>query len=382
MKKFIHSLILVLCITVSLFAFQTGNRYNGEVFTFEEELSIGVGDGAEEYMFTFPVDIEIDSKGNIYVSDFMENCVKVYNSNGVYVITIGRKGKGPGEFSRLSNIDIDSEDSLYAMDFENRRISVFTRKGEFQKSFNFPDFGKYMKIPNDAMRVLNGNFLIIDSKSDYSSGERRSWKEINLYSENMELLRTIYSAEENYRKFVMKNGKRFAIDHPYPYSMEYGFVNDNILIYGLNDTYKFYIHDIMKNVTKEVTGEYKAIEVSKKDKEDYFSELEKDMEHEYYKSRGVTIKYMKEETFFPKEKPPYRKLIDDDTGYLIFVTYEEDKKKGTACDLYDIEGNFIKKIYFTNLYGRIKFKNGQIYSIVRPEDDFPRVVRLKMVRVK
>ena len=67
------------------------------------------------------------------------------------------------------------------------------------------------------------------------------------------------------------------------------------------------------------------------------------------------------------------------------MTYGEDKKKGIECDLYDFNGNFVKKIYFKNppLYiddtpTKLKFKNGKIYSIIQTEEEWYRVVRYKL----
>ena len=46
--------------------------YDEHVFGLNEELSIGVAEGSEDYMFSLFVSVDIDEKGNIYVLDFNE----------------------------------------------------------------------------------------------------------------------------------------------------------------------------------------------------------------------------------------------------------------------------------------------------------------------
>jgi len=140
----------------------------------------------------------------------------------------------------------------------------------------------------------------------------------------------------------------------------------------MNYKYEFFIHSIAENTTRSIIAEYEPVKVSKKDKEEYLKRIERMWTNP---RRNFTKREIKKVITFPKEKPPFHRIIVDDTGYIIFVTYKEDKKKGTECDLWDFEGNFIKKVYFKELPQILKFKNGKIYAIVETEDGWQRVVR-------
>ena len=40
-----------------------------------------------------------DGDDNIYINELFEGTIRKFNKNGEYLLTIGRKGQGPGEFN-------------------------------------------------------------------------------------------------------------------------------------------------------------------------------------------------------------------------------------------------------------------------------------------
>ena len=73
--------------------------YGEDVFNIEEELSFGDDEEDEDYMFSEVSHITVDNDGRIYVLDRRESHVKLFDQDGKYVRTIGRKGQGPGELN-------------------------------------------------------------------------------------------------------------------------------------------------------------------------------------------------------------------------------------------------------------------------------------------
>jgi hypothetical protein len=69
--------------------------FEDPLFTLEEELSIGGTDDREEYIFMEMSRIAIDDHENIYILDRRAAHIKVFNSSGTYLRTIGRKGQVP-----------------------------------------------------------------------------------------------------------------------------------------------------------------------------------------------------------------------------------------------------------------------------------------------
>jgi DNA-binding beta-propeller fold protein YncE len=80
--------------------------------------------------------------------------------NGTWVMNWGTRGTGQGEFDVIQGIAIDNQDNLYVADYLNQRIQVFDTMGNFQREMR--GFGSPMAIcitpgPNQVMYVSNSN---------------------------------------------------------------------------------------------------------------------------------------------------------------------------------------------------------------------------------
>ena len=112
--------------------------YSEEVFSIEEDLSIGVAEGPEEYMFSKIENIAVDEQERIYVLDSREKHIRVFDSDGVYVTTVGRKGQGPGELAGPRNLCITNQNQIMVPDATNLRITFFSLEGEFSSDIGTP----------------------------------------------------------------------------------------------------------------------------------------------------------------------------------------------------------------------------------------------------
>jgi len=86
--------------------------YGEDVFGLEEELTIGEAEGPGEYMFSQLRTLAVDEEERFYIADSKESHIKVFDKNGEYLRTVGRKGPGPGEIS-LSLIHISEPTRPY-----------------------------------------------------------------------------------------------------------------------------------------------------------------------------------------------------------------------------------------------------------------------------
>lgn len=89
------------------------------------EVSIGELEGPEEYLFGSIWSIAVDNDRNVYVFDEQAQYVRVFDSEGVYMETLGGRGEGPGEFSRAEAIALLPDGRLVVRDPGNMRIEVF-----------------------------------------------------------------------------------------------------------------------------------------------------------------------------------------------------------------------------------------------------------------
>ena len=92
--------------------------------TLVPEVSIGELDGSEEYLFGRIGAIAVDDDHNMYVLDEQARHVRVFDSAGSHVQTLGGRGEGPGEFQVPIGIAI-SERRVLVRDPANGRVQLF-----------------------------------------------------------------------------------------------------------------------------------------------------------------------------------------------------------------------------------------------------------------
>ena len=65
--------------------------------------------------------------GNVYVSDYNNNRVQKFTSNGLFAVTWGTAGTGDGQFSAtLGNVAVAPDGSVYVVDGGISRIQKFS----------------------------------------------------------------------------------------------------------------------------------------------------------------------------------------------------------------------------------------------------------------
>jgi hypothetical protein len=134
--------------------------------TLVHDLTIGVVDGAEEYMFTRVNDLLLKKDGSIIVADLgpgqgpaSKPSVKQFDSQGKYVRTIGRVGQGPGEFITHSGIVELRDGKLALRDMAGHRINTYTAAGEpvdtWPLGTGARSFGLRRRLVVDTAGILN-----------------------------------------------------------------------------------------------------------------------------------------------------------------------------------------------------------------------------------
>jgi DNA-binding beta-propeller fold protein YncE len=72
-----------------------------------------------------PKGIAVDDDGVVYVVDSLFDNVQLFDRKGAFLLTLGRRGTGSGEFWLPSGAFIDENGELYVCDTYNRRVQVF-----------------------------------------------------------------------------------------------------------------------------------------------------------------------------------------------------------------------------------------------------------------
>lgn len=104
-------------------------------WSLEEDLRLGSVDGDSATAWTRIASLAADSRDFIYVLDAGVGRIQVFDADGSYRRTIGRRGDGPGEFRLPRAVQISQGDSLFVVDQGAVRYSVFGPDGEFVRSY-------------------------------------------------------------------------------------------------------------------------------------------------------------------------------------------------------------------------------------------------------
>lgn len=89
------------------------------------DLSIGVAEGPDEYVFGRIVGVVTDSLGRVYAADLQASEVRVFDAAGEFLFAIGRRGAGPGEFGGPCCLAFGPRGRLWVRDTGNARYNIY-----------------------------------------------------------------------------------------------------------------------------------------------------------------------------------------------------------------------------------------------------------------
>ena len=96
---------------------------------------------------------------SIYVSDWGNSRVQVFNSAGEFLHQVGTPGTGSGEMTNPTGIAIGPEGDLWVMDRGNSRVQRFTRDGTFVQLWTRAGLGAFNSPTNIAFDK-DGNWCV------------------------------------------------------------------------------------------------------------------------------------------------------------------------------------------------------------------------------
>lgn len=105
-------------------------------FILEEDLSIGVGYGDQNLMFGSVSDIQLDVEENIYILDYKNFRVQIFDPQGQFLKSIPlKKGQGPQEISMLRGFAVHPDGMLSFFDGGGGKVVNYDKKGKYHNSF-------------------------------------------------------------------------------------------------------------------------------------------------------------------------------------------------------------------------------------------------------
>jgi len=326
---------------------------------FIEDLSIGVIEGHENYMFNYPADVESDREGNIYVLDYMDCVIKKYDPDGKFIKKFGGKGQGPGEFQAASCMFISRQNELYVKDAGSNKIEQFSQDGEYLKTFSF-DMSNYFKLDGN-------NEFIFDFYTFDEDGIRYL------------CVGGIESKKENPKPFLSErqywparwSDNEFTYDYPYFLRWD---INSNDQVYAASAVnYEISVFDSDGILLFKFKRDFNSVPVEGEE----FKKIS-EIQDKVSMDRGPN-------PLSTKLVYPAFKLIAIDEEDRVWVEHYQPvwinkANEETIYDVFSSEGifQFATKIP-GHIYPQLTFKNGYIYALKKDESGYSRAVRIKIV---
>lgn len=330
---------------------------------FEEDLTIGVEDGDENYMFGSQVFVNTDDEGNIYVTDWDRKTVRKYDSNGNFLQSIGRLGQGPGEFQNISEVRFDIEGNIYLNDVKIQRISYLTKEGNYLKG---------IRIPNifDRVVINSRGFYIAMSVDNIEVGGGKKWDYIyglfddkfNLIAEFLRLPQEVNAKSKKYD--IAQAFADSLSDMAFQPYVNYVMDKNDLIYFGYPENYEIKVYSSAGKLMKIIHRDFEPVEISERHKE-YFENNQSELFGAKIPARE--IKKVFELVEYPKYKPAYERFTLMENGW-IFVVVDSVRDGSKLVDIFNKDGEYLAQFETDISTDWLSFNNGKAYAVAMIDD--------------
>ena len=325
-------------------------RDGRHVLELEEELSIGVIEGDENYMLSWPYDLEVDDDGNIYVMDWRENYIRAYDKDGQYLRTVARKGRGPGEFESPAHFKISTDGNLVLLGSRHHQLDVLDLRGNHLSGFKLTGYCSDLKL--DEKNNIYYHKTSYETE-DVIGAEQRIERTIIIYRVDPEGQNQFSFGDFRGDKMIYKKTSAtasFSGSSPHAFTTAWTVNRQGRLYAGYNEHYEMSVYDPDGRLIFKFGRE----------------------------STPLKNPDFKEGSIFSEHWPAfYRDPFFDEEGNIWLRQYGKEDEQGVKYDIFSPEGIYLRQVVVAHPIKKIK--NGKIYSIVRDEEEFMFVKRFRVV---
>ena len=343
-----------------------------EAWQVVEGLRIGQAMSEGPDLFGSIYSFDVDAWGRIFVLDDQAQEVRIFDSEGAFVRTVGRKGEGPGEFTQAGSVDLSRNGEIWVMGLGQGRVSIFDTAGTFLRQQRtdggfivkpypggFDPMGRYnVLIPTGGMRTMarfDQSYTPIDTIS---------------LPENPE--------EGEFFEQVSEDGSSsMRAGVPFQGYMTWRFSPTGTVWTLLTGRYQLTEMTIDGKVLRTITKDHEPLPVTDGDREQAIENLE------WFTRQGGQIDRSK----FPGTKPSTVSFFVDDEGNLWVerqVPAADEDDAGRLFDLFDGQGRYLGMLRLPfelrNSVPAPIVREGVLYGVTSDEIGVLYVVRGRVVK--
>jgi len=186
-----------------------------------------------------PAGIVLDQNDNIIVVEQFNNRIHKISPEGKSLNLVGKEGSGPGEFLNPRGIAIDKDDNIYVVDTGNNRIQIFSSDFKYIKQFGREGMGDgEFYFPRGIALDDEGNIYVADTFHNQVQVFNKEGRFLRKFGEGGEDIGefdgTRYIALDSKGNIYVtdyKNGKVVKFNKEEQFELEFGNESDGITLY-------------------------------------------------------------------------------------------------------------------------------------------------------
>jgi hypothetical protein len=356
----------------------SGMWREGEEWQAVELARIGAVEGADgdsPYVFSSIWDVHIDGLGRVYVLDRQANEVRVFDSTGRHVRTLGGEGEGPGEFLGPIALAFTDDWDLWVVDARTQRYTVYDSAGAVKTTHprEQGSWGAFWDVGfDDQGRWLEPGFIWVDYD------ERRTRRAYVRYDLEEGLVRpdTFLAPpdpdESSSFRIIHEAGEMFRAV-PFMPEFRVRFDGTRGLWFGTGESYRLTRQALDGDTLLIVEKEYDPVPVTQAEIDEAMSWVD-----ELPPQGREQVDYSR----IPAVQPAFHAFVVDNQGYLWVSstsgTFEGAETRG-RLDVFDPTGRFLGSLVLE--FGGFplpRIVDDHLVAVVQDELDVPYVVLYRL----
>jgi 6-bladed beta-propeller len=346
------------------------------------DLAIGRAEGSGPDTFGQVGAIAVDRAGRIYVLDSQAQEIRVFESAGSYVRTIGRKGGGPGEFQGAVGMAFDPVGRLWVVDGRANRLTVFDSAGAVVATHARPGFGPFGGwiggFTRDGMLYDETTIMSEEVSADGVHRVGHSVRSIVVYDTSGTARDTFALPSYTSKSFPpisIKNGSsRVTMGFGVPFSPELRVAFDpaGLIWAGVGDAYAIYAIDMKGDTTRGIGRAYTPVPVTAAEREAALERIRK-----FFKGAGVSL----DASLVPDHRSAFREIIADGMGDLWIATPVPAGGTADPLDVFRSDGRYLGVVHlpFSTEVRTLTFHGSRAYWVKHDSLGVAYVVRGRVV---
>jgi hypothetical protein len=306
----------------------------------ERNLVIGDENGGKKASHKWLM-IQVDDQGCIYALDYDKSCIQKFSPSGRYLMTIGRKGQGPGELYGPLLFHLGQEGRVLTLHSYFKKIGVFGPDGEFEKTISSEN-----RIDEFARNSDESLFAQVSIKP-MTWG--RTTDAIVRLDPQGRVIKTM--AQFLGAGFYYSPGSRAvgATGHYYSNWLVSGPLNGDLFCYGHSSEYKITIMNSDERVQQIIIKDETPAPLTEEDKQKDVDLICRDLS--MFGEASITRQDIEKGIPWPKSKPLFSSFMTDEKARIYvekfwdLPLYGKRPRNGfSSYDVFDRKGVFVYRL--------------------------------------